>query len=143
MKQAFGYFLKNAKFRAALGLTLLLSYGYAIATTRVSIDSLEGERYIGTGGVMLSTGRFGIVARQGPQFFFKSLETEIDAESCLVVQEQRADRRQFYGRAGVHERQLGGVTGVGHRRQDRAVQASGHYTTVTGVGHAGSHPQLV
>ena len=32
MKQAFGYFLKNAKFRAALGLTLLLSYGYAIAT---------------------------------------------------------------------------------------------------------------
>ena len=42
MKQEFGYFLKNAKFRAALGLTLLLSYGYAIATTRVSIDSLEG-----------------------------------------------------------------------------------------------------
>ena len=41
MKQEFGYFLKNAKFRAALGLTLLLSYGYAIATTRVSIDSLE------------------------------------------------------------------------------------------------------
>lgn len=38
MKQEFGYFLKNAKFRAALGLTLLLSYGYAIATTRVSID---------------------------------------------------------------------------------------------------------
>ena len=100
-------------------------------------------RYIGTGGVMLSTGRFGIVARQGPQFFFKTLETEIDAESCLVVQEQRADRRQFYRRAGVHERQLGGVTGGGHRRQDRAVQASGHYTTVTGVGHAGSHPQLV
>ena len=31
MKQEFGYFLKNAKFRAALGLTLLLSYGYAIA----------------------------------------------------------------------------------------------------------------
>ena len=59
MKQEFGYFLKNAKFRAALGLTLLLSYGYAIATTRVSIDSLEGDRYIGTGGVMLSTGRFG------------------------------------------------------------------------------------
>ena len=29
MKQEFGYFLKNAKFRAALGLTLLLSYGYA------------------------------------------------------------------------------------------------------------------
>ena len=56
MKQEFGYFLKNAKFRAALGLTLLLSYGYAIATTRVSIDSLEGDRYIGTGGVMLSTG---------------------------------------------------------------------------------------
>ena len=53
MKQELGYFLKNAKFRAALGLTLLLSYGYAIATTRVSIDSLEGERYIGTGGVML------------------------------------------------------------------------------------------
>ena len=50
MKQEFGYFLKNAKFRAALGLTLLLSYGYAIATTRVSIDSLEGDRYIGTGG---------------------------------------------------------------------------------------------
>lgn len=48
MKQEFGYFLKNAKFRAALGLTLLLSYGYAIATTRVSIDSLEGDRYIGT-----------------------------------------------------------------------------------------------
>lgn len=46
MKQEFGYFLKNAKFRAALGLTLLLSYGYAIATTRVSIDSLEGDRYI-------------------------------------------------------------------------------------------------
>ena len=40
MKQELGYFLKNAKFRAALGLTLLLSYGYAIATTRVSIDSL-------------------------------------------------------------------------------------------------------
>ena len=60
MKQEFGYFLKNAKFRAALGLTLLLSYGYAIATTRVSIDSLEGDRYIGTGGVMLSTGRFGM-----------------------------------------------------------------------------------
>ena len=60
MKQEFGYFLKNAKFRAALGLTLLLSYGYAIATPRVSIDSLEGDRYIGTGGVMLSTGRFGM-----------------------------------------------------------------------------------
>ena len=60
MKQEFGYFLKNAKFRAALGLTLLLSYGYAIATTRVSIDSLEGDRYIGTGGVMLSSGRFGM-----------------------------------------------------------------------------------
>ena len=44
MKQEFGYFLKNAKFRAALGLTLLLSYGYAIATTRVSIDSLEGDQ---------------------------------------------------------------------------------------------------
>ena len=47
MKQEFGYFLKNAKFRAALGLTLLLSYGYAIATTRVSIDSLEGDRCAG------------------------------------------------------------------------------------------------
>ena len=60
MMQELGYFLKNAKFRAALGLTLLLSYGYAIVTTRVSIDSLEGDRYIGTGGVMLSTGRFGM-----------------------------------------------------------------------------------
>lgn len=60
MKRELGYFLKNAKFRAALGLTLLLSYGYAIVTTRVSIDSLEGDRYIGTGGVMLSTGRFGM-----------------------------------------------------------------------------------
>ena len=38
MKQEFGYFLKNAKFRAALGLTLLLSYGYAIATTRGRIN---------------------------------------------------------------------------------------------------------
>lgn len=42
MKQEFGYFLKNAKFRAALGLTLLLSYGYAIATTRSVLTRWKG-----------------------------------------------------------------------------------------------------
>ena len=45
---------------AALVLTLLLSYGYSIATVSVGIDTLEGDRYIGSGGVMLSTGRFGM-----------------------------------------------------------------------------------
>ena len=45
---------------AALMLTLLLSYGYSIATVSVGIDTLEGNRYVGSGGVMLSTGRFGM-----------------------------------------------------------------------------------
>ena len=45
---------------AALMLTLLLSYGYSIATVSVGIDTLEGDRYVGSGGVMLSTGRFGM-----------------------------------------------------------------------------------
>ena len=54
------HFLQNKCYMAALMLTLLLSYGYSIATVSVGIDTLEGDRYVGSGGVMLSTGRFGM-----------------------------------------------------------------------------------
>ena len=111
MKQEFGYFLKNAKFRAALGLTLLLSYGYAIATTRVSIDSLEGERYIGTGGVMLSTGRFGMnlwaavlgYGRAEPSYAFgidllAALLLALAAVSfCALLRKAAQDRISMFG----------------------------------------------
>ena len=63
MKQEFGYFLKNAKFRAALGLTLLLSYGYAIATTlRDSgfADLTEGTLY----PLLLRLERKGLIAAE-------------------------------------------------------------------------------
>ena len=111
MKQEFGYFLKNAKFRAALGLTLLLSYGYAIATTRVSIDSLEGDRYIGTGGVMLSTGRFGMnlwaavlgYGRAEPSYAFgidllAALLLALAAVSfCALLRKTAQDRISMFG----------------------------------------------
>ena len=111
MKQEFGYFLKNAKFRAALGLTLLLSYGYAIATTRVSIDSLEGDRYIGTGGVMLSTGRFGMnlwaavlgYGRAEPSYAFGidllgALKLALAAVSfCALLRKAAQDRISMFG----------------------------------------------
>ena len=111
MKQAFGYFLKNAKFRAALGLTLLLSDGYAIATTRVSIDSLEGDRYIGTGGVMLSTGRFGMnlwaavlgYGRAEPSYAFgidllAALLLALAAVSfCALLRKAAQDRISMFG----------------------------------------------
>ncbi|MCO7108506.1 glucosyltransferase domain-containing protein [Gemmiger formicilis] len=111
MKQEFGYFLKNAKFRAALGLTLLLSYGYAIATTRVSIDSLEGDRYIGTGGVMLSTGRFGMnlwaavlgYGRAEPSYAFgidllAALLLALAAVSfCALLRKAAQDRISMFG----------------------------------------------
>ena len=106
-----GYFLKNAKFRAALGLTLLLSYGYAIATTRVSIDSLEGDRYIGTGGVMLSTGRFGMnlwaavlgYGRAEPSYAFgidllAALAAALAAVSfCALLRKAAQDRISMFG----------------------------------------------
>ena len=111
MKQEFGYFLKNSKFRAALGLTLLLSYGYAIATTRVSIDSLEGDRYIGTGGVMLSTGRFGMnlwaavlgYGRAEPSYAFgidllAALLLALAAVSfCALLRKAAQDRISMFG----------------------------------------------
>ena len=111
MKQESGYFLKNAKFRAALGLTLLLSYGYAIATTRVSIDSLEGDRYIGTGGVMLSTGRFGMnlwaavlgYGRAEPSYAFgidllAALLLALAAVSfCALLRKAAQDRISMFG----------------------------------------------
>ena len=104
-------FPENAKFRAALGLTLLLSYGYAIATTRVSIDSLEGDRYIGTGGVMLSTGRFGMnlwaavlgYGRAEPSYAFgidllAALLLALAAVSfCVLLRKAAQDRISMFG----------------------------------------------
>ena len=54
------YFIKNLKYIAALLFVAILSYGYSIVTVSVGADTLEGDRYIGSGRIMLSTGRFGM-----------------------------------------------------------------------------------
>ncbi len=41
-------------------LVSVLSYGYAMFNTAISIDDLEYDRYVGSGNVMLSAGRFGM-----------------------------------------------------------------------------------
>ena len=54
------YFLNNRWFMAAAVLTAFLCYGSSAANIVVGRDSLEGDRYIGEGNVMLATGRFGM-----------------------------------------------------------------------------------
>lgn len=38
----------------------VICYGYSVVNTTVSIDGLEGNRYIGEGQIMLAAGRFGM-----------------------------------------------------------------------------------
>lgn len=59
-RQRLEYFLRNRYYVASVLLTAVLCYAYSVVNTTVSIDGLEGDRYIGEGKVMLAAGRFGM-----------------------------------------------------------------------------------
>lgn len=53
-------FLRNRTYMFCVVVIALISFGYAVFNTSVSIDDLEYDRYVGSGNVMLAAGRFGI-----------------------------------------------------------------------------------
>lgn len=59
-RQRLEYFLHNRYYMASVLFTAVLCYGYSVVNTTVSIDGLEGSRYIGEGQIMLAAGRFGM-----------------------------------------------------------------------------------
>lgn len=54
------YFLRSPGYILAVLLTAMLCYGYSVINITLSIDGLEGSRYIGEGQIMLAAGRFGM-----------------------------------------------------------------------------------
>lgn len=78
-------FLKDKVFIAAVMVIALLSYGFATTNIAISIDDLEGDRYVGDGNVMLKAGRFGTFLwskLQGP--WSNSFTTDCLAISLFV-----------------------------------------------------------
>lgn len=59
-RQRLEYFLQNRYYMASVLFTAVICYGYSVVNTTVSIDGLEGSRYIGEGQIMLAAGRFGM-----------------------------------------------------------------------------------
>ncbi len=53
-------FLKNRRYMFCVIMLSVISFGYAAFNTSIGIDDLEYDRYVGSGNVMLSAGRFGI-----------------------------------------------------------------------------------
>jgi hypothetical protein len=75
------------------------------------------------GGVAIDLGDkqptmwLGVVARQRPQFLFKTLKTEVDVQVGLVILKQLTHRRQVIcGAGGKKEYQGGSWARFGHRR---------------------------
>lgn len=54
-------FLSNKIFMWSLVVIALVCYGYSAVNTTISIDDMNGDYYLGSGNVMLSSGRFGMV----------------------------------------------------------------------------------
>lgn len=52
--------LRNKPYLFSVIIISIISFGYAAFNTSVSIDDMEYDRYVGSGNVMLSAGRFGI-----------------------------------------------------------------------------------
>lgn len=59
-RQRLEYFLHNRYYMASVLFIAVICYGYSVVNTTVSIDGLEGNRYIGEGQIMLAAGRFGM-----------------------------------------------------------------------------------
>src|SRR5699024_9600321 len=59
-RQRLEYFLHNRYYMASVLFIAIICYGYSVVNTTVSIDGLEGNRYIGEGQIMLAAGRFGM-----------------------------------------------------------------------------------
>lgn len=59
-RQRLEYFLHNRYYMASVLFTAVICYGYSVVNTTISIDGLEGSRYIGEGQIMLAAGRFGM-----------------------------------------------------------------------------------
>lgn len=55
------YFLKQKFYMIFMISISTICYGYAAINLSIGIDDLESERYVGSGHVMLSAGRFGMV----------------------------------------------------------------------------------
>ncbi|EEG73570.1 glucosyltransferase domain-containing protein [[Clostridium] hylemonae] len=60
-KEDLKYFLNNKVYILCIIVISVISYGFAAANNSVSIDDLDGDRYVGNGNIMLSAGRFGMV----------------------------------------------------------------------------------
>lgn len=54
-------FLKNKIYMVVMVVVAVMCYGYSAANTTLSIDDLHGDEYVGSGNIMLSAGRFGMV----------------------------------------------------------------------------------
>lgn len=61
LKKEFELFIKNPYYMGSVIIIAIISYGFSTMNIAVSIDDLEGDRYIGSGKVMLAAGRFGMV----------------------------------------------------------------------------------
>lgn len=52
--------IKSRAYLFCMFAIALISFGYAAVNTSISIDDTEYDRYVGSGNVMLSAGRFGV-----------------------------------------------------------------------------------
>ena len=59
-KQRLDRLISNKYYLLCVIATAIISYGFAITHGTIDIDTLEGDRYIGSGNIMLSAGRFGM-----------------------------------------------------------------------------------
>lgn len=59
-KQELNSFLKNKAYVGCLILISIISYGYAAVNTTVGIDDTRGDFYVGSGNIMIASGRFGM-----------------------------------------------------------------------------------
>ena len=53
-------FIKNRTYFFSVLLIAIISFGYAVFNSSISIDDIEYDRYVGSGNVMLTSGRFGL-----------------------------------------------------------------------------------
>ncbi len=53
-------FLRNRTYMFCVIILAIISFGYAVFNTSISPDDLDYDRYVGSGNVMLASGRFGI-----------------------------------------------------------------------------------
>lgn len=105
------YFLRSGRYMAAVLFTAVLCFGASAVHTVISVDSLEGSRYIGDGAIMLANGRFGMnliaavlgygYAEPADQFYIKVVAAALlvlaALHFCVLFRRVAGERISLFG----------------------------------------------